>query len=51
MATKFDSNEDIIAAFRASKEANFMLFLKQLDKDAEVAYNKIESETEPEDDK
>jgi hypothetical protein len=46
MTTKYDSNEDVIAAFRASKEANFMLFLKQLDKEAEVAYNKLESETE-----
>ena len=40
-----DSNTaDIIAAFRASKEADFTEFLKKLDKKKEEVYNELESE-------
>lgn len=39
-----DSTADIIAAFRASKEASFTEFLKKLDMKKEAAYNKLESE-------
>jgi hypothetical protein len=40
------STADIIAAFRASKEADFTEFLKKLDKKKEETYNELESETE-----